>query len=642
MKKSFFAWLAMAMMLPLAGGEIIFRSGFDSQEDFARWKAIPGWSYSANGGRNGTGAAVLTRNKFSGPLTSVKVDSLKPGVLYRLTVWVKAEVESDGKNRNYGAFCIEFVKNGKWMSGYYPQRSDLSGKWQKCSLEFILKPGAEQTSIVLYIRKGFKGTISFDDVVLEEAGDPKAAILITLPSQMTIFGTSGELKISGCSAGAGKKMLAIRVWGNGFEKKDILPEYAPGKFKMPLEKLPAGELDVEMSLLAGDGKKVISRAKSKLFVRTDGRQKSSFDEYGNLLVDGKKFMPIGIFGGFGGVESLKKISDAGFNTIMNYSSFSMSFGGKGKSSQETTVKALDEIHKHGLKLLFSLKDQYPGMRHAVTAYDNIRGIDEVVKYIVTNLKDHPALLGWYVSDENSRSEMGAMVDLRELINRHDPDHPTVTLTFREGDLPLYGRGGDVLAVDHYPIISENEKEFSAMVSLIKTARLGSQPLWMVPQIFNYGVFKAKSAEEFTRYVYPSGSEMKAMLASSVILGCKGFLFYSYSDICGERGKRFFPENEAKQWANVVDSVAMLKKLEPFIMSDHIPEVIVDNGKELAGVLRSDSGRKIVIAVRTDFGRSQLPLDAGEKYILLDGSAEFINGKWVFTGKDIDFCILAEK
>ena len=387
MKKTFFVWLTVTMLLPLAGGEIIFHSGFDSQEEFALWKAVPGWSYSADSGRNGTGAALLTRDKFSGPLTSVKLDSLKPGVLYRLTVWIKPEVESDGKSRNYGAFCIEFVKDGKWMSGYYPQNSNLSGQWQKCSLEFILKPGAEQTSIVLYIRKGFKGTIRFDDVVLEEAGDPKAAILITSPSQLTFFGTSGELKISGCSSGTEQKSLAIRVWGNGFEKQDILQEYAPGMFKMPLKDLPTGELNVEMSLRSSDGKKVISRANSKIFVRTDGRQKSNFDVFGNMWIDGKKFMPIGIFGGFSGVDDLEKISAAGFNTIINYSSFGMTFGSITGSRMMTVLNSLDEIQKHGLKLLFSLKDQYPGMRHAVVKFDDAQGIDEVVRYTVNSLKN---------------------------------------------------------------------------------------------------------------------------------------------------------------------------------------------------------------------------------------------------------------
>jgi len=643
MKKKFLGWLMAAVVLPLAGGEILFQCGFDSPKEFARWRKIAGWSYSGNGGRNGTGAAVLTRKGFSGPLTSIQLDSLKPGVLYRLTVWVRPEnLQSDGKSRNYGACCIEFVKDGKWMSGYYPQAADTTGKWQKRTLEFMVKPKAEQTSIVLYIRKGFKGTLYFDDVTLEEAGDPRAAVLVTAPSQLTFYGTSGELKISGCASQPGKKSLSLDISGAGIDLRTTIKEFAPGEFRLPLKNMTPGKMTVKMVLLDQKNRSIIARSEVNLSVRSDGRQKSIFDSSGNLCIDGKKFLPIGIFGGFAGVEDLKKISDAGFNTILNYSSFGMDFGSKGSSRLETMTKALDEIQKHNLKVLFSLKDQYPGMSNAVDRIDHTAGIDEVVKYTVKNLKDHPALLGWYISDENNRSEIPAMLALRELVAENDPDHPAVTLTFREGDLPAYACSGDVIAVDNYPIVRENEKELFSLVKLIKMAKLGKTPVWMVPQIFNWGVYRAKNQEEFTRFVYPSGKEIKTMIASAVLLGCKGFIFYSYSDICGSRGRKYFPQNEAAQWSNTVAAVAMLKKLEPFILSGVSPEILVDNGTELAARMRDGNGKTIVIAVRTDFGKSQLILPAGKNYILLDGNAEFAGENWQFNGNDIDFCILMVK
>ena len=635
-------FLAAVMAAPPAGGEILFHCGFDSPEEFARWRSVPGWSHSAGGGRNGTGAAVLTRKDFSGPLTCVKLDSLKPGVLYRLTVWVRPEKpESDGKNRNYGAFCVEFVRNGKWASGYYPQVSSAEGKWRKYELEFVPKPGAEQTTIVLYMRKGFKGTLYFDDVTLEEAGDPRAAILVTAPSQLTFFGTSGTLKISGSSSVPGGKTLDVRISGPGIRLKTLLRESGPGEFILPLKELRPGVLDVRM-VLHGGKNDIIAKSDVRLFVRAEGRQKSCFDASGNLCIDGEKFLPIGIFGGFSGADDLKRISDAGFNTIVNYSSFGMTFGGGEKGRMKTIVRALDVVRQHNLKLLFSLKDQYPGMRNAVAELDGSRGIDEVVKHTVNSLKDHPALLGWYVSDENSRSELPAMLALRELISAADPDHPAVTLTFREGDLPVYGSSGDVLAVDNYPIVGKNEKELSPMLKLIRTAKRGKQPVWMVPQIFNWGVYRAKNAEEFAKFVYPERKEIKAMIAAGAILGCKGFLFYSYSDIAGKRGRRFAPENEARQWENTVSAASMLKKLEPFLLADAAPEILVDNGRELAAKFRADSGKTAVVAVRTDFGKSRLRLPADGRYTLAEGSAKFSGGSWNFCGKDIDFCILTEK
>jgi hypothetical protein len=411
---------------------------------------------------------------------------------------------------------------------------------------------------------------------------------------------------------------------------------------MPLAGLKNGEYSLQAVLKNAADNRIISKAERKFFVDTDVRQKSSFDAAGNLSIAGEKFLPIGIFGGFGGVEDLKRISDTGFNTIMNYSSFGMTFGGKASTRRETMLKSLDMIRQHNLKLLFSLKDQYAGMRYANAAIDDVSGLNETTVYTVNALKNHPALLGWYTSDENSRSEMQQMIDLRQLISRHDPDHPTVTLTFREGDLPLYGAGGDVIAVDNYPIGKVNEnKSLAELIKLIRTAKMGRQPVWLVPQIFNWGVYRAKSAEEFAQYAFPSCKEMKSMIAVGVILGCKGFIFYSYSDIAGERGKKFAADKEAEQWQNVADSVAMLKKLESFILSSRAPEMLADSGKEIAAKLVDDRGRNVIVAVRSEIGSSNLPLPAGKNYQLVDGSAEFVSGKWSFTGKDIDFCILQE-
>ena len=114
-------------------------------------------------------------------------------------------------------------------------------------------------------------------------------------------------------------------------RRKVLPENSPGEFRLPLENLKPGELNVQMVLRGTKKKNIIAKSDVKLFVRERSRQKSRFDAAGNMYVDGRKFLPIGIFGGFPGTADLKKISDAGFNTILNYSSFSMDFGGSGKS-----------------------------------------------------------------------------------------------------------------------------------------------------------------------------------------------------------------------------------------------------------------------------------------------------------------------
>ena len=115
----FCMFLAVRIGSVAADGEILYHTGFDSEEALAAW------------GRNGTGAAVLSRNAFSGPNVKMPVDNLRPGVLYRLTVWVRPELlESQDHNQNYGAFCVEYERGGKWFSGNYPLVSHRENGWK--------------------------------------------------------------------------------------------------------------------------------------------------------------------------------------------------------------------------------------------------------------------------------------------------------------------------------------------------------------------------------------------------------------------------------------------------------------------------------------------------------------------------------
>ena len=436
--------------------------------------------------------------------------------------------------------------------------------------------------------------------------------------------------------------MKVKITGPSYTLTKELQECSPSQFELPLINLPFGKCKINATLHRKNDNSLIAKGEFKFFVKEKNKQKIYFDQLGNCYIDGKKYLPIGIFGGIRNSDDLKKISSAGFNTILNYTSFGMSFGKRGKTKLETIKNSFEEISKHNLKVIFSLKDQYEGMRSATTKLGSVKGIDNVVTTIVNYLKDNPSLLGWYISDEHSRSELLKMISLREKVSSLDYNHPTLTLTFREGDMPIYGTTGDVLAVDNYPILHENDKDLTPMIKLIKAAKLGKQPVWMVPQIFNWGVYRAKNVKEFAKYVYPSGKEINTMLAVSVALGCKGFIFYSFSDICGTRGKKYFPENENQQWQNTIDAVTLIKKITPFILANNTPQIILDNGKEIIAKIKDDNNKTLYIVARTILGKSNLVTPGDKNFTLLSGTATFNGKNWIFNSKDIDYCILIEK
>ena len=86
---------------------------------------------------------------------------------------------------------------------------------------------------------------------------------------------------------------------------------------------------------------------------------------------------------------------------------------------DTIRKSLDAIERSGLKLIFSLKDQLPGKRAVRRRLDEADSPEKVVRLAVESLRDHPALLAWYLSDEDSRAELRQLIRLRECVSEID-------------------------------------------------------------------------------------------------------------------------------------------------------------------------------------------------------------------------------
>lgn len=74
-------------------------------------------------------------------------------------------------------------------------------------------------------------------------------------------------------------------------------------------------------------------------------------------------------------------------------------------------------------------------------FEGVKGIEPVLQAWARKLKDHPALLGYYVSDENPVEEVPYMRKVRELLNEADPDHFTVTLTYIGRHFPFFAETG---------------------------------------------------------------------------------------------------------------------------------------------------------------------------------------------------------
>ncbi|MEN6545316.1 MAG: hypothetical protein ABFE07_04675, partial [Armatimonadia bacterium] len=155
---------------------------------------------------------------------------------------------------------------------------------------------------------------------------------------------------------------------------------------------------------------------------------------------------------------------------------------------------------------------------------------EALRNRVNALKDHPALLAWYMADEPElvpvlpqRSQ-----EIYETVREADPYHPCIMLNDTVAGIYRYERGGDVLMPDPYPCFlkgglaaSPIEKTGRFMLA-IKDATSGRKPAWVTPQGFNYGDY-GKAGNRG-----PNLTELRNQTYQAVVYGGKGFLWYTYS------------------------------------------------------------------------------------------------------------------
>ncbi|MFA6931698.1 MAG: hypothetical protein WCT05_15345, partial [Lentisphaeria bacterium] len=100
-------------------------------------------------------------------------------------------------------------------------------------------------------------------------------------------------------------------------------------------------------------------------------------------------------------------------------------------------------------------------------------------------------------------------------------------------------------------------------------------------------------------------------------------------------------NFEKEWPKVQNLAAMLKKLEPFIMSDH-PAKILMKEQVVAAKLQSNTGKKVIIVCSVGPGKCEADLTLDGEFHSEYGRTLRAGNQWHFNGEDISSDLLFEK
>lgn len=560
---------------------------YDTFEDgTGNWKMAPGFELAPRMGLNGTGALMYHRTDADDyPILEQDVP-MEYGTWYSFRFMFRTEEMSiyTGNTEIRWIASIEYYNKGEWVAGVMSDANGafiLNQPWKEVVLKTTPPMKCDRARILLFLEHGYMGKIYYDNVVLEPQLRLAAEIYDCEPGNLVFDEQNTVLTLRAAMRGResmAAEDLAMLVEAGG--KTKLLPN-VNGFYSGDFGTFPEGPVVVHAKLLNIREKAIVTSKTFRFFSRRDSAPcagATRVDKAGFVRVDGRKFLPIGFFGDNLDEADMVRLKEAGANFYMPYTSMFMGPDGEYVSSFDQVEAAMDAFQNHGLKVLFGLNGQNPSQTgFARTEYDGVQGIPEIAGAFMSRLGRHPALLGWYLSDENPVSELPYVRGIREMAAKLDANHLTVTLTFVPDDFPLFASTGDILAVDVYPV---NERKFPDMRQIgevMAEARKLEMPLWFVPQAFSWGCFKNLQPEQvdaFSRYPFPTEEQIRAMALCGAINGAKGFLFYNYHSIFRD-GEKFLPGSGEKNWRSVAPVLGLLDELQEFLLSEsEAPQVKV--------------------------------------------------------------------
>ena len=657
------------------GRELIYGTGFEEPKD-KTIKLGEGFRYAPEEGNNGNCGLRCDRvGKNDRPLSaiiSLPSDKVIPGMKYRVELSVK------GKNIRHVRRAIPpasyrflevFYTDAKTGARSFENRRVVAfakppagEDFQKFSCTF---PGIEgtKTHLRLALWIDFLGTIWFDDLRVYREGAVANAFL-TYPACSTFFTDSGSYKIKLYLPGQYRSPIVLVEFlsgGKTLHQQVLTPkkDWLTGDFG---KGLPKGTGKLRLTLADKEKKIRLKTVEIPVFIREREKLPAGacpIDAEGFMLRDGKRFLPLGLFFAMPSnlrAKHLKRIGESPYNFIIDYSALSMA-----PASDEEKVTALrkgmDQVWANRLKIVFSLIGFYRSDSNIVKRgrWSGETTIPGWTAKLARSLMDHPALMGYYLTDELSAEQLTVPIQLRQVLNREDPYHPTFTLTNLPSELPDYARSGDIVIVDPYPLTTRQAGSGSVKAKhavFSGRGQLAGTPVWATPQGFSWGTL-GKNLPKFKDFIDPSEEDMRTLMLLSLVNGAKGICLYIYPfqwnpKTIKERNKYGLHNYSEDMWRRQVKAGAAVKKLEPyFISSASVPGIKIENkGKAevKARLWKAANGKTALVIIGTGGGAADAvitvtgcgPLKSQFKHTVPLGG-----GRYHFTSADLASDMLFE-
>ncbi len=632
------------------------------------WKLGKGYVIEQGVGRSSTRALFFERRDKADKAFTYQNVKVVPGAKYRFSAWMRyIRPEGDSKGATLG---MEFYdESGKFIKGVYPPGLISAEDWTKVEGSAVVPDNVTSARLVLMIRKEQIGKAWFEDVEITSA-EPLIQLNLISPAISTVIPEKGLVRFNVyCEDPALRKRsdqltLRAEVIADGNSLKTVTSAVSNLQAEADLSGLPVGEVEMKLTLLDPKENQPLSEKTVPLTVVSADRPIPAnaclIDDKGRAILNGKPYLPVGLYIDNFIKEDLDRIGASPFNCIMPYHVKVGRFDKTQHPTIETIRECLDYSHDKGLKIIFGAQWVHEGTRNALTSWMGAQGETEVITKAVETFKDHPALLAWYLCDELPVSMKDRLEKRRALVNRLDPFHPTWSVFYQNDDLPFYGGGQDIIGVDNYPVKFADNVQMKIVAKQMNAVDFTGLPAWVVPQAHNMGIFEAKDAEDFKRFLDPTEAQMLSMSLYMAARGAKGFIFYA-GNLLAATDEVFYAKNRnriknapapqteadfARRWEELSRVGAVLRGLEPFLLADKpAPAVLLEvlKGEVLAREFRDAEGNVRILIAGVGPGESEavitttapMPLNS-----LSRNSVPLGPHRYRFTGADICSDILS--
>ena len=538
---------AWGLQLSCPAAELLTNGSFEDVKDgqTVGWNVPEHYVFADGVGMNGTRALVFEnkddKDFYKYPSAPI---AFEKGKRYEYSVWAKTEGLS-----GLAQLCMEWYDaNGKWLSGSYQGGFGGTKDWTK--LKGVTPPipsEAAKVRVAFLVSKGGLGKVWFDDVSVRQLERPVFGGLYS--SAYRNLAAAGKVRFH--AAVNLKEHPGAKVTFSYKDAGGTLRNVKPTRlmenaaiFEIEAAYLAKGTHPVSCEMLDRNGEKIGGGELD--FTRLDKlpQRRTWFDAKRRTIVDDKPFFPLGIYMVSVNEKQFTEFMTGPFNCIMPY--------------VEPSVRQLDFCRSRGIEVIYPVNSVWAWDRHRPKGVNSDEEAQAYVERVVTERKNHPAVMAWYCNDEISLEKFPQLLARQQLLERIDPGHPTWTVLYQYGEVRGYYPTFDVVGTDPYPVPKSPIGNVAMWTRTTDDEVMGLKPMWQVPQAFAWADCRGPERKNDR---FPTREEMVNMTWQCVANGANGIIYWCYR-LLYQKGKFL-----VDRWADICAAAASVKPYIPVILSD---------------------------------------------------------------------------